>query len=92
MRHLDPLDKRLLNEVVVPQIEAETGEPPRNNETTHAIVAGRLWVYNSKGCRFSRGGVLASTGGNDGQEACRGPGARNCLETSIANQQLAYAA
>ncbi len=31
VRNLDPLDKRLLNEVVVPEIEARTGERPRNS-------------------------------------------------------------
>lgn len=48
IRHLDPLDKRLLNEIVVPEIEARTGERPRNSAAIRndleAHPLHRLWL------------------------------------------------
>ena len=48
VRNLDPLDKRLLNEVVVPEIEARTGERPRNSAAVRTPLEAhpfhRFWL------------------------------------------------
>lgn len=45
-RNMDPLDRRLLDEVIVPEIEARTGETPKNSaQVRQALEAHPLHQY-----------------------------------------------